>query len=149
MAVATANKIPNLTQFNSGLSQANSKMASIAASAAGAIEEVYSNLAVKAATGNATITSGSWTKDTTITTHPFVWYSDISVDGVDSSDRADVIFWLDDYEVLEKAEVCTIVETLDPTSNNSTVGRIRLRCRTKPTSNIRATYWLETPKGGS
>lgn len=149
MAVSTNSKLPNLSQFQSGLSQANSKISSVASAAAGAISEAYENLAVKAITGNFTVATTSWVKDTTINTHPFVWYADVSVNGVNSSDRADVVFWLDDYEVLEKAEVCTIVETLDPTSSNSTVGRIRLRCRTKPTSNIRATYWLETPKGGS
>ena len=149
MAVTTQEKLPNMTQFGNGLTAVQNLIAGVASATAGSFEEAYENLAGKAISGTITASSGNWLLDTSINDeHPFVYYNDVLVPDVDSGDRVDVIFWLDDYEVIKAAGICNVVETLDP-AVQGTNGRVRLRSKSVPTSNIIANYWLETPKEGS
>jgi hypothetical protein len=145
MAKTINEKLPNMKQFGDGLTAVQNMIAGVASAVAGSFEEVYENLAGKAISGTLTASSGNWLLDTTVNdAHPFIYYNDVLVDNVDSGDRADVTFWLDDYEVIKEAGVCNIIETLDPTVSGAQ-GRIRLRSKNIPTTNIRANYWIETP----
>ena len=149
MAKTTNEKLPNMKQFGDGLTAVQNIIAGVASATAGSIQEAYENLAGKAISGTISASSGNWLLDTTVNdAHPFVYYNDVLVDAVDSGDRVDVIFWLDDYEVIKEAGVCNIVETLDPAVTGAQ-GRVRLRSKNIPTTNIRANYWLETPKSDS
>ena len=146
MSLSSTDKLLKLGQFSTGLTAVQNLVANVADAAHNAIEECYDNLAEKAATGSFTITPNDWVLDNTVNgAHPFVYYADVLIAGIDSSDRIDVFFWFADYDTLNKSGICSLTETLDPLTSGAN-GRLRIRCIKAPTNNIRADYWLEIPK---
>ncbi len=134
-----SSKLTTLQQLKAEAQKAHGLAASVAATAAQAIEEE-----VNAAKGSAvpfTIPANGWiesepdgsaTEDEALSAYPF--YYDLTVAGVTTKDRADVTVSLASMETATACGFCSVTETL--------TNKIRVRAVSRPSGGITAQYWI-------
>jgi len=134
-----SSKLTTLQQLKAEAQKAHGLAASVAATAAQAIEEEVN--AVKGSAVSFTIPANGWiepepdggaTGDEALSAYPFCY--DLSVAGVTAKDRADVTVAAGSMETAAACGFCPITETL--------AGKIRVRAVSRPGGGITAQYWI-------
>ena len=118
------------TYFTSGL------IAELELTVSDAVGELADLKADKTESVSAIIPAAGWSSDSS-TSYPN--YYDIPVTGVTAQDRAEITLQLDSLETAKTCGLCPTNETL--------VGKIRVRASSVPTSALNIEYWIEKGRG--
>lgn len=134
MAVATANKLVNVSQNTTGVVSANNKVAEVASVATGAIEDIYTDLKYYEYLGEYEINISDWNPwtyknanghiyDNSKLTHGFTnLYAIENVDGLTHDDYVVVIFQnINHLYYVDNAAFFSLVDVIEFTPGKATV----------------------------
>ena len=95
-----------------------------------ALKEMEAAKADKYSATTATISTSGWVNNTSVAAYPY--YYDISVSGVTTNDRADIVIAQTSLATAKACGLCATSETL--------AGKIRIRAAKTPTTSISVQY---------
>ncbi len=116
--------------FSDGLNSSKQHMAKIAAATVNALKEIDAEKLDKAVTLSAEIPANSWNSGS----GDYPYYSDISIPGITTSDRADIVISPGSIKTAQQVGICPFTETLGDA--------VRIRAEKQPNTSITAEIWI-------
>lgn len=125
-----SDKIVSLDTFSDGLKSAKQLTTTVAAAALDAVQELDAEKLDKAIKLSAEISVSSWSS----ASGDYPFYSDISIPGITTNDRADIVISPGSVKTAQQAGICPFSETLGD--------GVRIRAEKKPSTVITAEIWI-------